>query len=207
MKGLIVSLVILLVTAAVADVVARGIAERRIADRVQRSLELQDEPEAQIGGWPFLLNALDGTIPELDIVSSNLSRRGITLNQVTLHLVDLRFDVSELLREGGRVRIGGGDGAATISDDELTDLLQRQGAPVAVRFVGGRTVVMAEGLGEATGTVSLEQGDLVVSADRLPRSYSIELPRLGRRIEYRSLAIADDRARLSLDLLPGMLEL
>jgi len=207
MKGLIVSLVILLVTAAVADVVARGIAERRIADRVQRSLELQDEPEAQIGGWPFLLNALDGTIPELDIVSSNLSRRGITLNQVTLHLVDLRFDVSELLREGGRVRIGGGDGAATISDDELTDLLQRQGAPVAVRFVGGRTVVMAEGLGEATGTVSLEQGDLVVSADGLPRPYSIELPRLGRRIEYRSLAIADDRARLSLDLLPGMLEL
>jgi hypothetical protein len=207
MKGLIVSLVVLLAMAAGADFIARGVAEERIAERVQRSLELDARPKVDIGGWPFLLSAFNGTIPRLEIASTDVSRRGITLNQVTLHLVDLRFDVSELIREDGRVRISGGDGKATMSDDELTDLLQRRGAPVAVRFVDDRTLVSASGVGEVAGNVSLDGGDLVVSADRLPRSYSISLPRLGRRIEYRSLAIADDRARLTLDLLPGMLEL
>lgn len=208
MKGFVVSVVVLLGLAATADLVARGIAERRIAERAASSLDLDDEPDVTIGGWPFVLAVLNGTIPEIEVESAHVTRRDVSLDKVSLRLLDVEFDVASLGADGGRVKIGGGEGEATMTDDSLTSLLQSEGAPVEVRFEGSRVLVRAEGVpGEARGDVSLDGGDLVVSGEGLPATYSVSLPRLGRRIDYSSLTIVGGRARLILDIEAGALSL
>lgn len=201
------ALVVLLGLGVVADFVARGAAETRVAARLQRSLDLTEEPEVEIGGFPFLLNLLAGSIPSVEVSSSSVARGALRFDEVVLTLDNVRFDLGAMSRGEGEVRIGGGRGRAVMSGESLTALLRAEGAPVDVRFSGGRVLVDAEGPAEeAEGRLSLDGRRLVVSSGSLPQDFSVALPRVGSGVSYRSVEVGKGLAQLVLALKTGTLE-
>ncbi len=129
MRKLLIALVILLVAAAAGDLWLRNYASDRIAARLATSLELDEEPEVEIGGFPFLLGALRGRFESITISGAGLMRDGIELQEVELTLRDVRVAVTDALTHLDKVRIGGGNGAAVLTRDELEGELEGGGVP------------------------------------------------------------------------------
>jgi hypothetical protein len=129
-RKLLIVVVILLVAAAAGDLWLRNYASDRIASRLATSLELEEEPEVAIGGFPFLLGALRGRFESISISGTKLTRDGIELQEVELTLRDVRLAVTDALTNLDKVRVGSGTGAAVLTRDELMGELEGAGVPV-----------------------------------------------------------------------------
>ena len=130
MRKLLILLVVLLVAAAAGDLWLRNYASDRIAARLASSLELEEEPEVEIGGFPFLLGALRGRFESISISGTSLTRDGIELQEVELTLENVRVAVTDALTNLDKVRVGSGRGGAVLTRDELVGELQGAGAPI-----------------------------------------------------------------------------
>ena len=76
---LLVVLGVLVAGFAVADSVARHLAEQRLADEIRTSEDLPETPDVTVHGWPFLTQVIAGRYQRIDVrvqqlpVSSGLS--------------------------------------------------------------------------------------------------------------------------------------
>ena len=130
MRKLLILLIVVLVAAAAGDLWLRNYASDRIAARLATSLELNEEPEVEIGGFPFLLGALRGRFESISISGASLTREGIELEEVGLTLKNVRVAVTDALTNLDKVRVGSGHGEAVLTEDELVGELQGAGAPI-----------------------------------------------------------------------------
>ena len=206
MRTFVVTLVILLGLAVAGDFVARNAAENQVAARAASSLELEDEPDVTIGGFPFLLNFARGTLPTVELAAEGVARRGITLREVVLTLENVRFDWEALSNGSGSVRIGGGTGRALLTEDDFNALLREQGVPAEVRVSDGAVVAIVEGA-EAPAEVTLEGDSLLLSVPEVGAAYEIALPQIGSRMGYRSARLVERGLELRVGLRAGRLEL
>ncbi|MFB7173598.1 DUF2993 domain-containing protein [Streptomyces sp. NPDC056254] len=140
----------------VADSVARGLAESRLADRIsERQTRLAGRPDVSIEGLPFLLQAARETYPGVRVRADATTEGGSPVKaDVTLHNVtregggftagsaSARFTASFSSLGGGR------DGDTRISDAGNGQLLVR-------RTVLGAPVVLTAGVELHGGVVSL----------------------------------------------------
>lgn len=141
--------------------------EREIADGVADELALSTRPDVSIRGFPLALNALRESVDGLDISVDGEEFEGLRVEQVELQVDEVAFSSNELLGGGGTIEVAGGDGTATITDDDLTDYLAGTGVPIVVRFEQGAV--------RATGTVTVAgisadasvEGELVLAGDVL----------------------------------------
>ncbi|MGH2753628.1 MAG: LmeA family phospholipid-binding protein, partial [Actinomycetota bacterium] len=85
-----------------ADFVMRQVAEDRLAGRVGAALELEEDPRLELGGWPFVLHALDGNFPEVEVTADKLSTRGVVLEDVRVSLRNVRFELGDVVSGTGR---------------------------------------------------------------------------------------------------------
>lgn len=206
-RSIIVLLVVgIFATAAVlVDIFAKGMAERTVATSVKDGLELEEEPSVAIGGFPFIVNLLNGVVPEVALEAENVGRGRVRLDVVTLTLNNVRLDTDALLSEDARsIVIGGGRGTAVMSATSLSRLLQRQGVAATIDFIDGEVVVSPEGsLEQASADLSLEGRNLVLSSSLFPESVSLPLPTIAEGLTYRSLEIGEGRALLEIGLASG----
>ena len=167
MRALVVVLVLLLGLAVLADRVAHGMAEDRVAAELVGKGGLQGSPEVEIAGFPFLTQALGGRYDDVRIsaTAEELGQPAGTRADIVLHGVQVPLS-SVLSGSVGAVPVERIDGTATLS----YDLLEAQ--------LGGDTTLHREGDGlritktvellgreiplTATGTVTLDGNDLVV---------------------------------------------
>jgi hypothetical protein len=167
LRALVVVLVLLLGLAVLADRVAHGMAEDRVAAELVEKGGLQGSPEVEIAGFPFLTQALGGRYDDVRIsaTAEELGQPAGTRADIALHGVEVPLS-SVLSGSVGEVPVERIDGTATLS----YDLLEAQ--------LGGDTTLHREGdglritktvelLGQeipltATGTVTLDGNDLVV---------------------------------------------
>jgi hypothetical protein len=167
LRALVVVLVLLLGLAVLADRVAHGMAEDRVAAELVEKGGLQGSPEVEIAGFPFLTQALGGRYDDVRIsaTAEELGQPAGTRADIALHGVQVPLS-SVLSGSVGEVPVERIDGTATLS----YDLLEAQ--------LGGDTTLHREGdglritktvelLGQeipltATGTVTLDGNDLVV---------------------------------------------
>ena len=168
--GLLALLVaLLLVGGLVADPVAEGIAEDRVATALRDGGDLAGTPQVDVTGWPFLTQAVSGTYDDvrISLTAEDLGRPGTSADVVLRGVhVPLSDALSGSVREVPVDRI---DGTATLSYALLS---QELGADTVLRREGDglRVTRTVEVLGHtvpltAVGRVSLDGQDVVVDVD------------------------------------------
>lgn len=207
-RSIIVLIVVgIIVTAAVlVDIFAKGMAERAVATSVKEGLELKEEPDVAIGSFPFIVNLLNGVVPEISLDAENVGRGRVRFDLVTLNLSNVRLDTSALISgEAESIRIGGGRGRAVMSAGTLSRLLQREGIAATIEFIDGEVIVSPEGsLEQASGELTLEGRNLVLHSSLFPgESISLSLPVIAEGLTYRALEIGEGQAILEVGLAAG----
>lgn len=195
--GFIVSVLVL---AGIGDALARSAAEERAADHVQTSLGLDEEPEVEFGGWPFLFHAVRGSFPSITVRAPSLRARGVRLEEVLVTLEDVDVDLKEILAgsvEGVRSR--GGRGEAVLTEEALNDVLQRSRAPATVSLRGSEVVVEADG-NEFPARIEVRGARLRITAEGLPEALNVELPAVIDGLTYEDVVIEDSLVRLTFTL-------
>jgi hypothetical protein len=181
-KGLVVVLVLLLGLAVVADRVAVGIAEDRVAQELAAQGGLQGTPEVDVTGFPFLTQAVAGRYDDVRISLSadQLGQPEGTRADVALRGVRVPLG-SVLSGSVQQVPIDRIDGTATLSYDLLAAQL---GGDTTLRREGDglRITKTVELLGQtipltAAGTVSLDGNDLVVDVENATGA-GVDVPRV-----------------------------
>ena len=182
MKALLVVVLLLLGLAVVADRVAVGVAEDRVATEVATKGGLAGTPDVEIEGFPFLTQAVGGRYDDvrISLTAEQLGQPGGTRADVALRGV--RVPLSSVLSGSvAEVPVERIDGTATLSYDLLAAQL---GGDTTLRREGDglRITKSVELLGQtipltAAGTVSLDGNDLVVDVENATGA-GVDVPRI-----------------------------
>ena len=204
-KRLLILVAFVVALFVIADFVMRQVAEDKLASRVGDALELDETPDLRLGGWPFVLRALDGNFPEVEVTADTLSSRGVVLEDVDVALRDVRFDLGQIISGADRsVRTGGGTGTAALTASALDEAARREGVDATFDFAGGEVVVTSESFGQAAGTPTVSGRTLTIEAEGFPEPFSIDLPAIGDAT-YESVEVDGDRLVVEVTLPPGRL--
>ncbi|MGY1787744.1 LmeA family phospholipid-binding protein [Geodermatophilus sp. SYSU D00698] len=169
MRALLVVLA-LVVLALVADPVAEGVAEDRVAEALRDAGGLAATPDVDVRGWPFLTQAVSGTYEDVRISLTAAELRQPEGTTADVRLRGAHVPLSEALSGSVReVPVDRVDGTATLS---YALLAQQLGGDTTVAREGDglRVTRTVEVLGHtvpltAAGTVSLDGQDLVVDVE------------------------------------------
>jgi hypothetical protein len=165
-KALLITLVVLLGLAVVADRVGVRIAEDKVAEQIAQQGGLQGKPEVDIAGFPFLTQVVAGRYDDVRIhlTSAELGQPAGTRADVSLQGVHVPLSKA-ISGSVDEIPVDRLEGTATLSYALLADQL---GGDTTVRQEGtglriSRTV---EVLGQelpvtASGTVRLEKGGVL----------------------------------------------
>jgi hypothetical protein len=166
-KGLLITLVVLLGLAVAADRIAVGVAEDKVGEQLAAKGGLAGTPSVDIAGFPFLTQAFAGDYQDvrISLTAHDLGQPAGTRADVRLHGVHVPLSsvLSGSVREVPVDRI---DGTATLSYALLAaqlggdTTLRREGDGLRITKtveVVGRTLPLT-----AAGTVTLDGNDLVV---------------------------------------------
>jgi hypothetical protein len=170
-KALLVVLVLVLGLLVVADRVALGFAEDRVAAQIAEKGGLQGTPEVEVAGFPFLTQAIAGRYDDvrISLTAAELGQPDGTRADVVLHGVQVPLSAA-LSGSVDEVPVDRIDGTATLSYALLSSQL---GADTTLTREGSglRITRTVEILGQrlpltAAGTMTLEGSDLVVDVEQ-----------------------------------------
>ena len=180
MRALLVVVLLLLGLAVVADRVAVGVAEDKVAEQIATKGGLHGTPTVDIAGFPFLTQALRGRYDDVHIAltADELGQPAGTKADVDLHGV--RVPLSSVLSGSvDQVPVDRIDGTATLSYALLSAQL---GGDSTLRPEGDglRITKTVELLGQtipltATGTVALKGNQLVIDVHKAAGA-GVDLP-------------------------------
>lgn len=103
-KFLVVLLVLLLGGLFVADLLVKRRAETEIAKEVAANYRLVKQPSVDIGGFPFLSQAIGGTYDQISVGIGDYTQQGVTVRDVNIRLDDLNAPLGDLVN-GNRSNI------------------------------------------------------------------------------------------------------
>jgi len=152
-RKLWIGVIALLVVLVVLDFVARAIAEQKVAQAVQTRYDLTAEPNVDIHGFPFLLQAATRRLDRVDVHASSVRVARVDLAEAELRLHDVRVEsTSSAVAETV-------DADALIPYPELAELAERAGTGEVTVGYGGAPDTLA-----VSSTVSLLGQDFDVVA-------------------------------------------
>lgn len=208
MKLLGLVVVLLLAIAVGVDLWVKNVAERRAAEQIQASMDLDVEVDVDFSGFPFIPKALSGDLGDVSVTAAEARVKGVSLDEVTLELHDVEITLSKILAgDQDAVRIGGGDGTAVISEDSLQRALEDEGATADFDLrSGGEVEIDDPRLPQpVTGTISLDGRTLHVTGPMPEATYSIQLPRVMRGLSYEDVRVTDRDLQVGFGLTAGIL--
>lgn len=116
MKKLAIGLFVLLLLAIGADRLGDVAAQQLVADSLEDSQRLDDSPDVDITGFPFLTQLAAGSFDRVDV-----SLDAVAIGELTFTTLELQF--ADVSRDGGTVRAASGRGEGVISFEELSRAL------------------------------------------------------------------------------------
>jgi hypothetical protein len=201
MRNVLIALGVFLLFLVVADFVVRSLAEERVADQMQESLDLSNRPKVSLDAWPFVVRVMEGHFDGVTVNARNVNEGGIRLKRVELFFDDVDFAAAQLLSQKKRsVEVDSATGTAVITEEDLSEALQSNGVPATVNLSDDDAVVETELGAEAAATVSLEGGDLVLVPEEALEPMTVQLPPITDEVDYESVRIDDGRAVLALQV-------
>ena len=200
MKKLLILILVLGVVLVAGDAWVRGKVEGRLASELQESLGSTGDIEVSLGGFPFVVRALSGSIPVATVRTERLTRDGMRFTDITMTLRNIRFSLTKVLAGDLRaIKVGKGEGRAAIDTDALTRALDRSRNDIDVEIVADEIRVSAAGI-SGTAEVSIAGNELVLNIEGLDRVLAIPLPRVVRGISYESVEAVDSHLELVFSL-------
>jgi LmeA-like phospholipid-binding len=177
---LLVALLVLVAVLVAGDRIAAGLAAQRVGEQIAERGHLKGTPDVDIGGFPFLTQAVAGRYERvrISLTADELGQPAGTDAQVVLHGVHLPLS-AVLSRSVTEVPVDRIDGTATLA------------YPLLAAQLGGDTTLRREGDGlritrtvevlgytlpvTAVGTVTLKGDELVVDVQQVEGA-GVEVP-------------------------------
>ncbi|GAA3241126.1 DUF2993 domain-containing protein [Actinocorallia longicatena] len=104
-KFLLVLLVLVVVGLVGSDRFVKARAESEIAKQVAAQYALPKEPSVEIGGFPFLTQAVSGKYERIDVAIGDYTQQGVTVQDVRIRLTGLNAPLGDLVSgEKGNLR-------------------------------------------------------------------------------------------------------
>ena len=224
LRWLVVLVALVVVAALVAgELIARPLAERAVGRDVKRRYQLDQRPEVQLGGFPFLVRVALGRLPSAHGRLTDTEVEGLRIQEARLRFDDVRFDPARLADADGEVTAAGGSALVSVTDDDLTRFLAGRGVDTPVRFRAGEvqvtgrfTVVGVSADVTAAGLLEVDDSqlrflptDLSAAGVDLPAAlleplreelaFTVALPRVAG-VQLSRLAVEESRVTLAADL-------
>lgn len=140
LKRLGILAAILAVLFASANLLAERVAEDLVADGVAREFELAARPDVDLTGFPILLRALRGDLPDVRFTASDVRTRELRITSLVVSLRSLR-GVGSLFGGAYAIEVGTGTAEVTIDQAAVNALLRARGEEATVSIGNGRVVV------------------------------------------------------------------
>jgi hypothetical protein len=201
------TLVGLVVLAAGADFGLRLWTEAWLAEEAQVALRLDQRPDVDLHGFPFVVEFLDGVFDRADLRVEDLTEEGLTIDRVTIEGRRVHFPRRAVFGDAGEasVRAEEATGAVEISDAEVSRYLEANDLPFSVAFADGRARITgsleaggAEVEASASADVAVERNSLVFRAvDESGLEFAVPLPTPIEGMRYRGVEIGDGTLTIS----------
>lgn len=136
--GLLIA--ILAVLFASANVLAERVAEDLVADGVVKEFDLQTRPEVDLAGFPILLRALRGDLPDVRFTVRDLVAEDLHIRSLAVSLASLR-GVGSLFSGPYAIEVGEGGAEVVVAASAVNSYLRAHGEDATVTIGTGRVVV------------------------------------------------------------------
>lgn len=169
MRKLIITLIVLAALFVAADRVLVSAAEEVVARRAQVAADLNQEPKADIHGFPFLTQAVRGVYGQVDVSLPVVERDDLRVKNLVVHLHDVHAPLGPMLSRdsSATVRAESATASAVIPYEALSshlpDGIRAHPAADGFRLTGTITRLGQKVSAHVTMNVSLRQGELVFS--------------------------------------------
>jgi hypothetical protein len=223
-RAILITLLVVIALLVGADIGFRLYTERRLAQSAQASLGLQQEPDLDLRGFPFLLQFARGRFDAVGVQAEAVRAEDLVIDDVDLTFEDVTFDRGTLLGSGGSITAGEGSGEVELSEEEVSAYLQDHDVPVRVRFLGPQirvtTKVSFDGsttTASSQGRLVLEEGSLLFAAEDVQvdgtigipaaaLSFELPLPEVVPGIAYEGVTVEEGAAVVSASLAGAQIE-
>ena len=173
MKGLLTTLVVLLLVAVAADRIALVVAQRAVASQAQSAGELSVRPSVKIRGVPFLTQAVSGRYRSVRVSASDVTAGGGRLSRFDVAMDGLHLPLSDALSGSvAQVPVDDLRARVVLSYADLQRRLRDRRLALApgpdglLRVTGSLTVLGRTVSASALSSVALSGTDVVVTAQR-----------------------------------------
>lgn len=170
-KGAVVSAVVLVGLAGLADRGLAVVAGDAVAASLAQSDQLGEEPAVTFRGFPFLTQAVQGRFTEVDVDARDVRAEGVTFSRIEAELRGVQVGLRDALSgEVDAVPVESGEAVVSLDYADLNAYLEkRPGSPRASGAAGVLTVRSSIGVAgrgtvavEGRGAVSLTSNGIVV---------------------------------------------
>jgi hypothetical protein len=100
-KGLVITLGVVVGLGALADRGVAAVAANATADQIKIHEGLSERPDVTFRGFPFLTQAVRGDFRAVDVTVRDLEREGLTIDRIDAHLEGVKVDLGDAM--AGRV--------------------------------------------------------------------------------------------------------
>jgi hypothetical protein len=189
-RGTVVGTVLLLlfllaVLAAAADFAMRFIAEGRIARSIRMAVDLDEDPDVELRGFPFVFRVLEGRFERVDVDAALVEVEGLALEEVHLDFRSVRFPKWDLVSGGtGDVSADGGTAVVEVTDEAFSRFLADQGVGTEVVFTPGSVAA-----GGGSGSLEIDGGVLAFRPQGGGSGFEVSLPQLMPGLTYRRVTV------------------
>ena len=97
MRALLILIVVLMIALIVGDRVGVVMAQNEIGRQIAAEYDLAHQPEVEIGGFPFLTQAVNGTYHDIDIRIGDWSGYDISVHNLDVALADVSAPLTDVL--------------------------------------------------------------------------------------------------------------
>ncbi len=175
----------LAVLAVGADVGLRRWTEGWLAGEAQRALRLDERPDVDLHGFPFVFQFMEGVFDRADLEFQGLREGDLVLDRVAIEGRRVHFSRRAVFGNagGGTVRAEEAVGQVDLSDDAVSAYLEANDVPLEVTFLGPEVRTMGsfalagtEVEASATSGLGLEGSALVFRPEEVDAGGTVDVP-------------------------------
>ncbi len=155
--------VVVLAVLIVGQVVVKPAVERQVADKVQEVYGLAERPDVDIHGFPFVVDALRGTLDGATVDAGPVTVEGLTVDEAHFELDGIHFSALDMVLDREEARADTVVGRIEVEETALNTYLLSRGlqvdvdlTPQGIAVSGTVTVGDQQVSGQARGAVRVE---------------------------------------------------
>ncbi|MFG1792006.1 DUF2993 domain-containing protein [Nocardia sp. NPDC049149] len=97
MRGLLILIIVLVIALLAGDRIAVAMAQNEIGRKIAAEYHLPNEPRVDIGGFPFLTQAVDGTYRDVRVHADTWTGQGLTVTDLNVTMTDVSAPLTDIL--------------------------------------------------------------------------------------------------------------